>query len=357
MAKGKQRKIWKRVGIAVGVLAVLFFVASFIIDKQNLDKTFARVEPMSPRLMPTEEFAAAYDSEPVEFEFQDATLRGYVYKADNPRGFIVFRHGITSEHMDYLALICAMVDRGWTVFAYDAIGCGISDGDYVKGMAQSALDVAAAVEFVRETGMSDGLPLVLWGHSWGGYGVTAAMDIVPDVDACVTMSGYNSPVDVLMEFTERMMGPAAVTQYPTMWLNNKLAFGADADRTALDGINKTSAPVLIIHGNADAVVEYDGSAIIAQRERISNENVQYLVMDKPGCNGHNSYFYTARANQYLNQKAEELADLSKQYPDGIPEDVIATFMEGYDYKRANEASPELIDAIDAFLTEQCSTGS
>jgi alpha-beta hydrolase superfamily lysophospholipase len=320
------------------------------LDKQALDGTFARKTPASPRLLPTEEFAAAYNSEPVEFTFQGETLRGYVYKADLPKGFIVFRHGITSQHADYLALICAMVDRGWTVFAYDAIGCGISDGDNVKGMAQSPLDVAAAVDFVRGSGMADGLPIMLWGHSWGGYGVAAALDIVPDVSGCVAMSGYNSPVGVLMEATERTMGPAAVTQYPTIWLINKLTFGADADRTALDGINKTAVPALIIHGTGDPVVAYDGSSIIAQRDKITNGNVQYLVMDEPGRNQHNSYFYASDANSYLSEKSAELEQLRGQYSEGLPEDVSASFVEGFDSQRANVADPELIDAIDAFFT-------
>ena len=353
MANSKRGKIGKRIVIVVAALGIAFFAVSFFIDKQELDKTFARKAPDNPKLVPTEEFAKAYESEPVEFSFQGSTLRGYVYKAEQPKGFVVFRHGIGSDHTSYLALICALVDRGWTVFAYDAIGSGISDGDNVKGMAQSALDVAAAVEFARERGMVGDLPLALWGHSWGGYGVSAAMDIVPDVDACVTMSGYNSPVGVLMEFTQRMMGPVAATQFPTMWLNNKLAFGADADRTALDGINKTNAPVLIVHGTGDAVVDYNGSSIIAQRDRISNANVQYLTRSEPDRDGHNSYFYSAEANEYLNAKAAELEKLKEQYPDGVPEDVLASFMKDFDSNRANVADPELIDAIDTFLTEHC----
>jgi len=351
MANSKQARIWKWIAVVVAVLVVAFFAASFFIDKSELDKTFTRTSTESFRLIPTEEFAAGYNTEPVEFQFQGNTLRGYVYKANQPKGFIVFRHGIGSDHAAYLALICAMVDRGWTVFAYDAIGCGISDGDNMKGMAQSPLDVVAAVEHARESGMVGDLPLVLWGHSWGGYGVAAAMDIIPDVDACVTMSGYNSPVGVLMEFTERMMGPAAVTQYPTMWLNNKIVFGADADRTALDGINKTSAPVLIIHGDNDQVVEYTGSSIIAQRDHITNKKTQYLVMHEPGRNGHNSYFYTPEANKYLNEKSAELEELNEQYPGGLPDDVIATFSESFDAKRANEADSGLMDAIVEFLDE------
>lgn len=349
MAESKRGKIWKRVVIVIAVLVVAFFAASFFIDKSSLDDTFKRVERSSPRFMPSDEYAKAYDVAPVEFQFQSETLRGHLYKAKDPKGFIVFRHGITSEHADYLALICDMVDRGWTVFAYDAIGCGISDGDNVKGMAQSPLDVAAAVDYARESGMVGDLPLVLWGHSWGGYGVAAALDIVPDVDACVTMSGYNSPVGVLMEFTGRLMGPLAVTQYPTMWLNNKMVFGNDADRTALDGINKSNVPVLIIHGIDDKVVEYGGSSIIAQRDRITNGNVEYLPMDEKGRDGHNSYFYSEAANQYLNEKRDELSQLEAKYPDGIPDDVLSSFMKDFDEQRANDSDPDLVNAIDEFL--------
>lgn len=353
MTESKRGKIGKRIAIAAAVIVVLFFVASFFFDKQALDKTFARVEPDSPRFLPTQDYTSGYDSEPVEFQFQESTLRGHVYKASSPKGFIVFRHGITSEHADYLALICAMVDRGWTVFAYDAIGCGSSDGDNVKGMAQSPLDVAAAVDYARSEGMVGNLPLVLWGHSWGGYGVAAALDIVPDVDACVTMSGYNSPVGVLMEFTGRLMGPFAVTQYPTMWLNNKLAFGNDADRTALDGINKSDVPVLVVHGINDQVVEFGGSSIIAQRDNIKNPNVQYLAIEEPGRDGHNSYFYSAAANDYLNEVGAEYKELQEKYPDGVPESEISELMKGYDAKKANEANPDLVNAIDKFLTESC----
>ena len=214
-----------------------------------------------------------------------------------------------------------------------------------------ALDVAAAVNFVRENKLAGDLPLVLWGHSWGGYGVAAAMDIVPDVDACVTMSGFNSPVDVLLESAMRTMGPAARTQRATLWLNNKLAFGADANRTALDGINKTVAPVLIIHGTNDTAVLYDGSAIIAQRNRITNKGAQYLIFDEPGRNGHNTYFYSKEATAYLNEKSAELEELQAQYPDGIPEEVAQEFMNNYDMARANEADPDFINAIEGFLTE------
>ncbi len=343
-------KAGKIAGIVFAVVVVVFFVGSFFVDRMILEQTYKRVPTSEPNLLPAyEAFADGHPRTPVEFQFEGSTLRGYVYEAQNPRGFIVFRHGIFSQHSDYLALICAMVDRGWTVFAYDAIGCGESDGDSTIGMAQSPLDVAAAVQFVRDNDLNEGLPLVLWGHSWGGYGVAGALDIVPDVDACVTMSGFNEPCDILFETSEKQMGPFAVTQEATIWLNNKLTFGADADRAAVAGINKTEAPVLVIHGTDDAVISYDGASIMAQRSVITNPGAEYYTCDAEGRNGHNTYFYSEESAAYLAEKGAELAELQEQYPDGIPDDVAASFLAGYDAKRGNTADPVLIGVIDEFF--------
>lgn len=344
-------KVARRIVIAVAVMMVVLFVGSFAIDRILLNRTFSRVVSDDPGFLPNEEYMVGYKSTPVEFQIGGQTLRGYVYEADNPSAFIVFRHGIFSQHCDYLALISAMVDRGYTVFAYDALGCGISDGNSTIGMAQSAIDVAAAVRHVREQGMAGGLPLVLWGHSWGGYGVAAAMDIVPDVDACITMSGYNAPVEVLVDTASTRMGPVAATQRPTLWLVNKMTFGEHADRTALDGINKTSAPVLVVHGTEDEVVRYDVSSIISQRDLVTNPNVEYLVFDEEDHNGHNTYFYSEEANGYLDEKKTELKQIEAQYPEGVPTDAMATFMNGYDQHRGNIANPKLINAIDVFITK------
>ncbi|MBQ9041623.1 MAG: alpha/beta fold hydrolase [Eggerthellaceae bacterium] len=347
---GGSSKAGKIAGIVFAVVVIVFFVGSFFVDRMILDQTYQRYESAEPNLLPTyEAFADGHPRTPVEFQYDGSTLRGYVYEAGNPRGFIVFRHGIFSQHSDYLALICAMVDRGWTVFAYDAIGCGESDGDSTIGMAQSPLDVAAAVQFVRDDNLNEGLPLVLWGHSWGGYGVAGALDIVPDVDACVTMSGFNEPCGILFETSEKQMGPFAVTQEATIWLNNKLAFGADADRAAVTGINKTEAPVLVIHGTDDAVISYDGASIMAQRGAITNPSVEYYTCDAEGRNGHNTYFYSEESAAYLADKGAELAELQEQYPDGIPDDVAASFLASYDVQRGNTADPVLIGVIDEFF--------
>ena len=264
---------------------------------------------------------------------------------------MVFRHGIFSQHQDYLALLTALVDRGWKVFAYDAIGCGESDGDSTIGFAQSPRDVHAAVQFARESGMADGLPIVLFGHSWGGYGVAAALAYDDGVAGCVTMSGFDTPEGIIMESTEAEMGALAATQLPFIRLIEWQDFGDDAGRSAARAIDESGLPVLVIHGANDATVSMDGAGIMAQRDTIANPHVRYIVKDEPGRDGHSTYFYLPESWAYYQECYEQLQELEEEYGGEVPADVLDAFLAGVDKKRANVADPQFIDEIDAFFAE------
>ena len=184
----------KRVGIILLAIVLVLGAVSFAFDRWMLGQTYERFPGRTASILPTYEDydAAAYPRTDVAFQLNEYTLRGHVYGPQNTRGLIVLRHGIFSQHQDYLCFITAFVDKGWRVFAYDAIGCGESDGDSTLGMSQSPIDVAAAVDFARESGMANGLKIALVGHSWGGYGVATALGRTEDIAACVTMSGFDT---------------------------------------------------------------------------------------------------------------------------------------------------------------------
>ena len=56
---------------------------------------------------------------------------------------------------------------GYSVLTYDATGTGASGGSGTRGLAQSALDLDAALTRAEQ----EDLPILLFGHSWGGYGL------------------------------------------------------------------------------------------------------------------------------------------------------------------------------------------
>ena len=56
---------------------------------------------------------------------------------------------------------------------------------------------------------------------------------------------------MIMEWGKGMIGPLIYLEQPFIWLNQKLTFGDTFGLTAVDAINSTDAPVLILHGNED----------------------------------------------------------------------------------------------------------
>ena len=73
------------------------------------------------------------------------------------------------------------VDSGYSVLTYDATGTGASGGSGTRGLAQSALDLDAALTRAEQ----EDLPILLFGHSWGGYAAAAVLGGSHDVTASV----------------------------------------------------------------------------------------------------------------------------------------------------------------------------
>jgi hypothetical protein len=77
-----------------------------------------------------------------------------------------------------------------------------------------------------------------------------------------------------------------------------IAFGKDTIRfSAVNGINSTNIPVLVVSGVAD---EYYGgkSPIYVKRDKIMNPNCMFMLMENDRHNGHFDYMLTDKALTY-----------------------------------------------------------
>ena len=344
----------KRIGIILLALALVLGAISFAADRWMLDQTYARFPANTASVLPVYEDydATAYPRTDVEFELDGYTLRGHVYGPENTRGLIVLRHGIFSQHQDYLCFITAFVDRGWRVFAYDAIGCGESDGDSTLGMSQSPIDVAAAVDFARESGMADGLKIALVGHSWGGYGVAAALGRTEDIAACVTMSGYDTPMKVINYSAVDALGPVAITQAPLLGFITTLDFGADANISASQAIRDSGVPTLVVHGMGDKTVPYEDVSIAYQFRGSAMDapsNVSVMTLAEEGRDGHNTYFFSRESQMYFDECMAKMNEIVTDCGDDPTAPEVGAFRATVDIPKANTANPELVKEIDAFL--------
>ncbi|MGL6198644.1 MAG: alpha/beta hydrolase family protein [Lachnospiraceae bacterium] len=286
---------YKRI-IYIVLFLISFVVVSFIITHVVYSQNFVRVE--MPEYTDYDD-QTGYDRELVEFKSGENTLQGYIYGDGNDKGLVVIAHGLGGGAESYITQTVQFVDAGWKVFSYDCTGSYRSEGTSTKGLPQSALDLHAALTYVE--GQDWNLPIMLYGHSWGGYAVTAVLGYDYDITAVVSVAGYATPLELLDEQAEKMMGWFSHIIHPFLYVYQKCLFGDAADLSAIDGINNSDLPVMIIHGTEDTEIKYDGAAIIAHKDEINNPNVVYKICDTEGFNGHRNLVISEDVMKTVNQ--------------------------------------------------------
>ncbi|SDA27766.1 Alpha/beta hydrolase family protein [Ruminococcus sp. YE71] len=353
-----KRKNRRKLILAVIIAGVLMFFAVFMgLTTFLMRSRFTRVDYPDKKYSYNyrySHYASKYPREEVTFLSGHNTLHGYIYGMDNDKGLIVFAHGIGAGHESYMPILISMVDKGWRVFAYDATGSCSSEGSSTIGLAQSAIDLDKALTYAESDDRLNELPMFVMGHSWGGYASAAVLNFDHDIKACVTLSGYCTPMKELNEASELILGSESAKYLtPFIWLYNKACFRNYSDLSAVDGINKSNIPVMVVHGTSDKTVRYDGAAIINQQSKITNEKVVYVTMDEKRRRGHNSYLYSKKTVNYMRKKLDPQFELMmKQYNGKIPNQALAAYYRSVNKKLANGINTELFDQVDEFFTQQ-----
>ena len=349
-----KKKALKITGIVLLVLLALFCIASPIVVQVLMNDTFARTEPPEAGLTSSilyEDIADRYGREPVSFLSGENRLTGHLYCGGNSEGLVVIAHGLGGGEGSYLPEMMYFADHGYQVLCYSNTGCWDSEGKNSIGLNQSVLDLDAALTWVEGESRFDGLPVFLFGHSWGGYAAAAIFHFDHDIAASASVAGFNEAMPMIVEWGRDMLGPLIYLEVPFIWLNQKLTFGDTFELTAVDAINSTDTPVLILHGDEDTTVGYDTVSIISKKNQITNPHVEYLVCDVDRRNGHNSLFYSLEALDYADEMNEIGSRIDEQYGDDVPEEVLREYYASINKLRARELDAEFMESILAFYRE------
>lgn len=189
-------------------------------------------------------------------------LTGYRYYREgaDPRGMVVIAHGFGGGgHRSYMDIADYFAANGYAVFAYDATGNDESEGEAVGGLPQGLIDLDYALRFVKAEPDFAGLPIVLWGHSWGGYSVGSVLALHPDVKAAVIVAGFNSSMDMMETEGRNIAGDAVSLILPALEAHEAENFGDYAAMNILDGVAATDAQIMFIHGEQDQMIPIEGS--------------------------------------------------------------------------------------------------
>ena len=142
----------------------------------------------------------------------------------------------------------------YLAFAYDATGNDKSEGDSVEGLPQGVIDLDYALRYIKQSDEYKDLPVVLFGHSWGGYSVGSVLNCHPDVRAAVIVAGFNRSADLFEQQGESMIGFGIKPFMPWFSLYERLKFGEYASYSAIEGFAGTNAGIMVIQSRDDETV-------------------------------------------------------------------------------------------------------
>lgn len=256
-----KRKSKKKIilGILLCVLILLtggwgFFCVNIYNENFNV-----RGDSYEPLMLRLEDFDGLECTEYTFSSDRGQMLAGYLYSfGEDQRGTVVIAHGFGGGgHNSYMDCANYFARHGYYVFAYDATGTDKSEGEGVGGVPQGVIDLEHAISFVEENDELSRFPIVLFGHSWGGYSVCSVLTYHPEVKAVVECSGFNSSSDMFESGGKSQAGSLIYAMTPFVKIYERFKYGKYGANTSMDGFAASDAAVMIVHSADDDVIEIE----------------------------------------------------------------------------------------------------
>lgn len=282
-------------------------------------------------------------------------LAGYKYSKPEQevRGVVVISHGFGGGgHNNYMPIVDYFASNGYLAFGYDATACDKSEGDAVGGLPQGVIDLDYALDYVKQVDEYRDLPIVLFGHSWGGYSIANVLNCHPDVSAEVIVAGFDRSADLVEQWGESMVGKVAIKLFmPYARLYEKLKFGEYATYSALDGFANSDAGVMVLASKDDKVVLPENGYDRFYAEYGDSQRFRFIEFED---RGHNNLYCTEESERYWEQVDEEYAAYVEANGGEDSDEILSEFMkEHFDKSKCCELDSDLMSQIIEFCDLYC----
>lgn len=311
----------------------------------TVDGYFSSYDPLL--VLTRNDFPELKHRQEIIFKSGKNRLYGYLYQPKvSPKGIVLCVHGLNSLSDNHNAIFQAhFLNRGYVVFAIDLTASGRSGGLQIDGLHQSALDIAEAEKYLKSRTDLNRLPIALFGHSWGGYGVAASLALDNTPVAVVALSGFKCPIDEMVGLVASKAGPLAESQRPSLTKALQERAGQYALLSAEEAIKKNKKTrVLLIHGTEDKIVPYPKVATAGCDYH--QRNVKKIILKG---RTHTDLFFSDPSVAYM-EKVEkmkkELVDKYGKSPADCPKEDMNAFLSSFDKRMTCVLDPALWKQID-----------
>lgn len=229
-----------------------------------------------------------FTREEITFSSNEQQMLGgaFHYQEDsgNPKGLIIWVHGMGVNYENYLGEIEWLTRQGYTVFSYNNTGVDTSEGEDLKGLIQAPIDLKHALEYVNSLEIYNDIPNILIGHSWGGFSVaTVSMLGIPrEVDGIVTLAGFWRNINVIEDIAKYYVGDVVTLLVPYLTFYERCLFGEYSYLNGVEGLQSTTAEVMIIHSKDDIIVSFDNNFMYYKSFFENDERFTFVGYDTAG---------------------------------------------------------------------------
>ena len=220
-----------------------------------------------------EEFSCPSDKGPL--------IKGLILRPkDVPQALIVMTHGYNMSCENYMPLAHHFVKQGFVVLMFDGIGIGMSEGKGILGLPQHILDMRSMLDMVYSDPEFSLLPLLLFGHSWGGYAACciSALSKYP-IQGILTCGAFRKSLSSMIPTIYKRYSHIAPVLVKAVEVMESIIFGKTASITSSYGLKKACCPARLYHSTDDTVVGYEESFVTMKRELADRENIEFVTME------------------------------------------------------------------------------
>ena len=150
---------------------------------------------------------------------------------------------------------------------------------------------------------------MFWGHSWGGYCVSAVLNYHPEVKAVASIAGFNRSGDLIRAQGQQMVGDFISFMIPYVNSIESIRCGKYSSANALDGFANSECGVFIAHSSDDTTVPIEYGYDEYYKKYAGNERFEFVRYENKG---HNNIIYSETYINYLAEFNEE----ARNYFDG-----------------------------------------
>lgn len=270
-----------------------------------------RVTPLKNTLT-YDDYKDVMDQTKMNFMSGKNMLAGCLYtakaadgKPERGKALVIVSHGIGCNMDGYLNRTAWFVKHGYDVFTFDMTGTCLSQGKGLRSLMQSKVDLHNAIEFVKTRKEFEGMPILVYGHSWSGYAAANMLNYGHnELTAVASLSGFNDTWDITHHHASRYVGSLAAMLKPWSKLLERIMYGKDAKGDGVSGVNAYGGPVLIAHSVDDPTVPIE-SSVYVHRDEIVNRNAEYMLYPGKGHTLSRSIAAEARINSDYDEKSKD----------------------------------------------------